>query len=180
MRASVHPPTTTTLTPITEKERFSLPSRPVSITWFKLVVIISYSVQYVSQTRDGIRYTVFFFCVRATRLLTVPYLSVIEDRPDVRRSWVRCPKSRFHSHLQAKPGEFETKIATCYRMCLIPTILQQNRGLWTMLRFNFNVCDNYKFLKRNLNLISTRNLRELRYRSIHDKRVHTGMLKLLI
>ena len=28
----------------------------------------------------------FFLCVRATRLLTVPYLSVIEDRPDVRRS----------------------------------------------------------------------------------------------
>ena len=49
-----------------------------------------------------------------------------------------------------------------------------------MLRFNFNVCDNYKFLKRNLNLISTRNLRELRYRSIHDKKSANWMLKLLI
>ena len=37
-----------------------------------------------------------------------------KNRPDVRPSWVRCPKERFHSHPQAKPGTFDTKMATCY------------------------------------------------------------------
>ena len=32
-----------------------------------------------------------------------------KNRADVRPSWVLCPKSRFHSHPQAKPGTFETK-----------------------------------------------------------------------
>ena len=28
-----------------------------------------------------------------------------------------------------KPGTFQTKMATCYRMCLIPMILRKNRGV---------------------------------------------------
>ena len=45
-----------------------------------------------------------------------------------------------------------------------------------MFRLNLNVCDSHKILKRNLNFNFYQKLK----RTIHDKKAHTGMLKLLI
>ena len=59
---------------------------------------------------------------------------------------------------------------SCICLCQVPCLV--------LLRFNLNVCDSHKFLKRNLNFNFYQKLkRELSYRSIHNKRAHTGMFK---
>ena len=63
--------------------------------------------------------------MRATRLFTVPYLSEKSSRCAAFLG--PLPKRRFHSHPQAKPGTFDTKMATCY--VLDPNDLRKNRTL---------------------------------------------------